>query len=102
MATKLGSLTLDLICRTGNFTQGMRDASSAANRELGRIEQSTNGATNAIKGLAVAALGSFSVHQVIAYTDSYTNLQNRLKLVTNSQQELSTATKDTFNIAQAT
>lgn len=102
MATKLGSLTLDLICRTGNFTQGMRDASNSANRELGRIEQSTNGATNAIKGLAVAALGSFSVHQVIAYTDSYTNLQNRLKLVTNSQQELSTATKDTFAIAQAT
>ena len=102
MATKLGSLTLDLICRTGNFTQGMREASNSANRELGRIEQSTNGATNAIKGLAVAALGSFSVHQVIAYTDSYTNLQNRLKLVTNSQQELSTATKDTFAIAQAT
>jgi tape measure domain-containing protein len=102
MATKLGSLTLDLICRTGNFTQGMRDASNSASRELGRIEQSTNGATNAIKGLAVAALGSFSIHQVIAYTDSYTNLQNRLKLVTNSQQELSTATKDTFDIAQAT
>ncbi|MFW1969372.1 tape measure protein [Acinetobacter guillouiae] len=102
MATKLGSLTLDLICRTGNFTQGMRDASNSANRELGRIEQSTNGATNAIKGLAVAALGSFSIHQVIAYTDSYTNLQNRLKLVTNSQQELNTATKDTFAIAQAT
>ncbi|MFW2098517.1 tape measure protein [Acinetobacter sp. ULE_I057] len=102
MATKLGSLTLDLICRTGNFTQGMRDASNTASRELGRIEQSTNGATKAIKGLAVAALGSFSIHQVIAYTDSYTNLQNRLKLVTNSQQELSTATQDTFNIAQAT
>jgi len=102
MASKLGTLTLDLICRTGNFTQGMRDASNSANRELGRIEQSTNGATKAIKGLAVAALGSFSIHQVIAYTDSYTNLQNRLKLVTNSQQELSTATQDTFNIAQAT
>ncbi|MCU4491465.1 tape measure protein [Acinetobacter guillouiae] len=102
MASKLGTLTLDLICRTGNFTQGMRDASNSANRELGRIEQSTNGATNAIKGMAVAALGAFSIHQVIAYTDSYTNLQNRLKLVTNSQQELSTATQDTFNIAQAT
>lgn len=102
MASKLGTLTLDLICRTGNFTQGMRDASNSANRELGRIEQSTNGATNAIKGMAVAALGAFSIHQVIAYTDSYTNLQNRLKLVTNSQQELNTATKDTFAIAQAT
>lgn len=102
MASKLGTLTLDLICRTGNFTQGMRDASNSANRELGRIEQSTNGATNAIKGMAVAALGAFSIHQFIAYTDSYTNLQNRLKLVTNSQQELNTATKDTFAIAQAT
>ncbi|MFW1853090.1 tape measure protein [Acinetobacter guillouiae] len=102
MATKLGSLTLDLICRTGNFTQGMRDASSSANRELGRIEQSTNGATNAIKGMAAAALGAFSLSQLSGYADGYIGLQNRLKLVTNSQKELTQATEDTYRISQVT
>ena len=102
MASKLGTLTLDLICRTGNFTQGMRDASSSANRELGRIEQSTNGATNAIKGMAAAALGAFSLSQLSGYADGYIGLQNRLKLVTNSQKELTQATEDTYRISQVT
>ncbi|MFW1796310.1 tape measure protein [Acinetobacter guillouiae] len=102
MATKLGSLTLDLICRTGNFTQGMRDASNSANRELGRIEQSTIGATSAIKGMAAAALGAFSLSQLSGYADGYIGLQNRLKLVTNSQKELTQATEDTYRISQVT
>ncbi|MFW1850806.1 tape measure protein [Acinetobacter guillouiae] len=102
MATKLGSLTLDLICRTGNFTQGMRDASNSANRELGRIEQSTIGATSAIKGMAVAALGAFSLSQLSSYADGYIGLQNRLKLVASSQKELTQATEDTYRISQVT
>lgn len=102
MATKLGSLTLDLICRTGNFTQGMRDASNSANRELGRIEQSTIGATSAIKGMAAAALGAFSLSQLSGYADGYIGLQNRLKLVTTSQKELNQATEDTYRISQVT
>lgn len=102
MATKLGSLTLDLICRTGNFTQGMRDASNSATREMGRIEQSTNNVTNALKGMAVAAIGTFSLSQLSGYADEYINLQNRLKLVTSSQKELAQATEDTYRISQVT
>jgi tape measure domain-containing protein len=102
MATKLGSLTLDLICRTGNFTQGMRDASNSASREMDRIQQSTTNVTNALKGMAAVAIGAFSLSQLSGYADGYIGLQNRLKLVTNSQKELTQATEDTYRISQVT
>ncbi|MFI7914602.1 tape measure protein, partial [Acinetobacter baumannii] len=38
----------------------------------------------------------------ISKMDTYTGLQNRLKLVTNNQVELNKATEDTFRIAQKT
>lgn len=102
MASKLGTLTLDLVCRVGGFTQAMRDASNTASREMGRIESSTNGVTSALKGMAIAAFGTFSVTQLSSYADSYIGLQNRLKLVTKTQQELTQATNDTYRIAQTT
>ncbi|MBC9229199.1 tape measure protein [bacterium SPL81] len=46
--------------------------------------------------------GIVSVGAAIAKMDSYTGLQNRLKLVTASQTELNKAMQDTFSIAQAT
>ncbi|WP_333666009.1 tape measure protein [Acinetobacter guillouiae] len=102
MATKLGSLTLDLICRTGNFTQGMRQASTTAEREMGRIERSTNNAANSIKNMAAIAVGAFSISQLTNYADSYTEIVNKLKLVTAGQSELNTAIGDTHKIAQTT
>ena len=102
MATKLGSLTLDLICRTGNFTQGMRQASTSAEREMGRIERSTNNAANSIKNMAAIAVGAFSISQLTNYADSYTEIVNKLKLVTAGQSELNTAIGDTHKIAQTT
>lgn len=42
MATKLGTLTLDLVAKIGNFTQGMRQASSSAEREMQRASSSVN------------------------------------------------------------
>ena len=50
--------------------------------------------------LAGYMAGVVTVSAAINKIDAYTNLQNRLKLVTNSQQELNQATQDTFKIAQ--
>lgn len=102
MASKLGTLTLDLVCRVGNFTQAMRQASNSASREMGRIESSTNGATNAIKGMAAMAVSAFSVSQISNYADSYTEIINKLKLVTVNQGQLNQAVGDTHRIAQIT
>lgn len=102
MSTKLGSLTLDLICRTGRFTQGMRDASNSASREMGRIESSTQAVNSMLKQLATTAAATFTVSQVVNYADSYTGMVNKLKLVTTTQTELKRAMDDTNKIALGT
>ena len=102
MSTKLGTLTLDLVARIGSFTQGMRQASSSAEREMGRVQNSVVTVDSLIKKLAVTAGTAFSVAQIVGYADSYTGMVNKLKLVTSTQSELSRAMDDTHKIAQAT
>lgn len=102
MATKLGTLTLDLVARIGSFTQGMRNASASAEREMGRAGNSVNTVDGLLKKLVVTAGAVFSISQVSSYADSYISLQNRLKLVTGSQQELSQAINDTYAVSQKT
>ena len=102
MATKLGTLTLDLVARIGSFTQGMNQASATAEREMRRVENSVVTVDSLIKKLAVTAGAAFSVSQIVNYADSYTGMVNKLKLVTDSQGQLSTAMADTHRIAQAT
>ena len=102
MSVKLGTLTLDLVARVSGFTQGMNQASTSAEREMRRVENSVVSANGAIKSLVTTAAASFSVAQISNYADEFINLQNRLKLVTGSTQELTQATKDTYAIAQAT
>lgn len=102
MSTKLGTLTLNLVARIGNFTAGMRQASSSAEREMQRASSSVNVMNGMLGKLAATAGAAFSINQIVNYADSYTGLQNRLKLVTASQAELNTAMNDTFTIAQKT
>lgn len=76
-------------------------------KELDNITNSGNKADkqvgilgNSLRTLAGYMAGVVTVSAAINKIDAYTNLQNRLKLVTNSQQELNQATQDTFKIAQ--
>ncbi|MBQ0140024.1 MAG: tape measure protein, partial [Kurthia sp.] len=102
MSTKLGTLTLDLVARIGSFTQGMRDASASAEREMGRAGNSVNTMDGLLKKLAATAGAVFSVSQIANYADSYSGMVNKLKLVTQTQGELSEAMNSTYKIAQAT
>ena len=77
------------------------------NRELqnltnsgSRADRQVNILGNSLRTLAGYMAGVVTVSAAINKIDAYTNLQNRLKLVTNSQQELNQATQDTFKIAQ--
>ncbi|WP_151796566.1 tape measure protein [Acinetobacter soli] len=79
------------------------------NRELQSIEKNGDFATKSMDAMSVATrslatqmTALVSVGALITKMDAYTNLQNRLKLVTNSQTELNKAMSDTFNIAQRT
>ncbi|WP_245146049.1 tape measure protein [Acinetobacter pittii] len=85
-----------------------RNARNLGN-ELDSIERKGDFATKSMDGLSVATrqlagymAGLVTVSAAISKMDTYTGLQNRLKLVTNSQVELNKATEDTFQIAQKT
>lgn len=85
-----------------------RNARNLGN-ELDSIERKGEFASKSMDGLSVATrtlagymAGLVTAGAAISKMDTYTGLQNRLKLVTNSQVELNQALKDTFNIAQVT
>ncbi|MGQ1613560.1 tape measure protein [Acinetobacter baumannii] len=71
-------------------------------QELDKQEKSARSYSTAIKSLAGYMAGLVTINAAINNMDTYTGLQNRLKLVTNNQFELNKATEDTFRIAQKT
>ncbi|EMG9698535.1 tape measure domain protein [Acinetobacter baumannii 144107] len=85
-----------------------RNARNLGN-ELDSIERKGDYASKSMDGLSVATralagymAGLVTVSSAISKMDTYTGLQNRLKLVTKNQVELNKATEDTFQIAQKT
>lgn len=85
-----------------------RNARNLGN-ELNSIERKGEFASKSMDSLSVATralaghmAGLLTVGSAISKMDTYTGLQNRLKLVTNNQAELNKATEDTFRIAQKT
>lgn len=85
--------------------QALRDSKELA-RELDNITRSgnnvetqANAAGFALKNLAGYMAGVVTVGNAISKMDSYTGIQNRLKLVTKSQEELNAAMESTFGIA---
>ena len=86
--------------------QARRNA-QALDRELRSIQNSGNYATTSMNSMSVACrqlagymMGIVTVGTAISKMDEFTNLNNRLRLVTDTQKELTLAMKDTFDIAQ--
>jgi len=85
-----------------------RNARNVAN-ELQNIERNGDHASRSMDSMSVATRslvgymgGLVTIGAAVSKMDAYTGLQNRLKLVTDSQAELNTAMNDTFSIAQKT
>lgn len=74
---------LDSIEKKGDFASKSMDSMSVATRQL-----------------AGYMVGVVTVGAAIGKMDTYTGIQNQLKLVTDSQAELNSAMKETFAIAQ--
>ncbi|WP_443690421.1 phage tail tape measure protein [Pseudomonas sp.] len=104
MARSLGTLTLDLIAKIGGFTGPMDKAGESAKKSMGQIENSAKSAsqsvTNSLKTIGVAAVGYLGTQQIVQYAETWTSVQNRLKQVTGTQQELAVATQAVFDVAQ--
>lgn len=83
-----------------------RNARNIAN-ELQNIERNGDHASRSMDSMSVATrqlagymAGVVTVGAAISKMDAYTGMQNRLKLVTESQEQLNLAMSDTFVIAQ--
>lgn len=102
MATPLGTLTLDLIAKTGGFTEPMKKAGDTAERESKRIEKSTGSALEMIKGLGATALAGFTVGTVISIADEYSQMAAQIRNATSSQQEYDQVQKHLLETANTT
>ena len=111
MARNLGTLTLNLIAQTAKLTTPIKDAenkirtsSSAMSNDINRINSSISGAERSaisFRGALLSIGAAIGVSSLKNVTDEYLNLQNRLKLVTENQLELTQAMKSTLAAAQA-
>ncbi|MGC2868978.1 phage tail tape measure protein [Proteus vulgaris] len=116
MAGALGRLNIDLTLNTANFTnainrsqrqteqfgQSIRVSLQAITVQQERMVSQTAKSSALFARFASVTASALSIHQVINYADSWTELQNRLKLVTESSVELNKATQAVYGIAQKT
>ncbi|HEJ9546177.1 TPA: phage tail tape measure protein [Proteus mirabilis] len=116
MAGALGRLNIDLTLNTANFTnainrsqrqteqfgQSIRISLQAITVQQERMVSQTAKSSALFARFASVTASALSIHQVINYADSWTELQNRLKLVTESSVELNKATQAVYDIAQKT
>lgn len=116
MAGALGRLNIDLTLNTANFTnainrsqrqteqfgQSIRVSLQAITVQQERMVSQTAKSSALFARFASVTASALSIHQVINYADSWTELQNRLKLVAESSVELNKATQAVYDIAQKT
>ncbi|MCL6243266.1 tape measure protein [Acinetobacter sp. ANC 7200] len=101
MTTQTSRLVIEIDSRNA-----LRNA-QALGRELEGIDRNGQFASKSMDGVSVATrqlagymAGLVTVGAAVAKMDAYTGMQNRLKLVTESQEQLNLAMSDTFSIAQ--
>ncbi len=76
----------------------LRNLGNNANRQAGSIDA----LQGSIKQLVASFVSLQAIQGALVKADSYTEMSNRLRLVTNSQKELADAMEATFKIAQRT
>ncbi|WP_262054444.1 tape measure protein, partial [Burkholderia thailandensis] len=123
MATSLRELIVSVTANTTEYDRRMRGLSSTAGsyfdavRDGGRTADAAfasnaasvqvtvralDAARSSIREYAQAATAAFGVHQLIEYADEWTNLSNRLRIVTRDQVDFAVAQNDVLRIARDT
>lgn len=78
-------------------------AAAAGNiASIGRSAATAEGSISLLNRALGAIAASFSISEVIKLSDAYQNMQNRLKLVTSSSDELRAVTESLFDISTQT
>ncbi|CAJ4579767.1 phage tail tape measure protein [Burkholderia pseudomallei] len=123
MATSLRELIVSVTANTTEYDRRMRGLSSTAGsyfnavRDGGRTADAAfasnaasvqvtvralDAARSSIREYAQAAAAAFGVHQLIEYADEWTNLSNRLRIVTRDEIDFAIAQNDVLRIARDT
>jgi tape measure domain-containing protein len=90
-----------------NGSMVVRRFGDTAERSMGKVNKSTLTVDKAVKRLSVAwagltATGGYLLTKFTGITDQYTQLDNRLKLVTGSSEQLNRVSEALYNTAQDT
>ncbi|SMG00330.1 tape measure protein [Burkholderia singularis] len=123
MATSLRELIVSVSANTTEYDRRMRGLSSTAGsyfnavRDGGRVADAAfasnassvqvtvraiEAARGSIREYAQAAAAAFGAHKLVEYADEWTNLSNRLKIVTRDQIDFAVAQNDVLRIARDT
>ena len=120
---QVAKLSADLTANTTSFETGLKRADAALrsskaqwNSALSQssrnfsafgssVQSSLSSVTNLqsqLGGFAAATAAAFSVQRVISYSDTYKQLEGRLKLATDSAEQFATVQKQLFDVSQRT
>jgi len=95
----------DRVIRVVLDGSGVRRGAIRAKKDLQGIQQKTKAVTGQFKAAAAAAAtfaAALAIREIVQLTNTYQSLTNRLRVVTGSTEELTTASERLFQIAQDT
>jgi len=86
--------------KAGASIEGAGRRSDASSRKVGGLAAETDKLLGAVGGLAAPFAAAFSVSKIAQYSEQYTNLTNRLRLVTEGTEQLAFAQDSVYRVAQ--
>ncbi len=95
----------DRVIRVVLDSSGVRRGAARTKKDLDGIQAKAKGVTGQFKSMAKAAAGFAAVlgiRQIIRLTNTYQGLQNQIRIVTDSQEQLNATSDRLFKIAQDT
>lgn len=110
--SNVGNLNIQLSLDSAKFTQGMNNAKNSTQRfakdtqsQIASLDSGFNSLGKKLTILAADTLGSYaanSVQKVVGLADSYTELGNRLRLVTDGDKEHAQAMQSVVDVSLKT
>lgn len=106
MAENLGGIYWTADIRTQGLIEGERAINRSTKRatddfdSLSQSVKRTEGSLFSLNRVASAVISTMALRQIIGYADAFTNVQNRLKVVTDSSEQLADVTQKVADIAR--
>ena len=98
----LGQLTLDMILKTGSYTEPLDKATRQTKQQLQDIEKSATKTSDVVQR-SFAALGiGLSINEIRKYSDTWTDLNSRVRLAVGPMGDANKVMADLENIARRT